>query len=369
MVDVWCINKMEEIMNDALITNVSVPVADFEKHSGSWILWPERSDVWRNNAEHAQKAFAKVANALVKHEKVYIGINTNVDSDKINILDPGITIVKVNYNDAWIRDIAPTFIKNNQDGKYSAIKWQFNAWGEVCYCDWTKDNQFGRDMSNYLKIPFKEAPIILEGGTFVTDNVGTIIINKNCIIDEKRNPGLTITEAEDILKNYLNVKKIIWIEEGVFGDETGGHVDNICNFIKPKTIAMAWTDDTNDPQYPLSMKLYERLVNETDANGDKFDIHKIPLPSPIYITEEEAKGIEKKEGTLIRKAGTRLAASYINFYIGNKCLLVPTFNDKKDEEVLNTFRNHLPEKEVIGIYSKEILLGGGNIHCIVMYNP
>jgi agmatine deiminase len=164
--------------------------------------------------------------------------------------------------------------------------------------------------------------------------------------------------------DYLNVKKVLWIPRGVFHDETTGHVDNIACFLCPGVIALTWTDDKSDPQYEISAEAYDYLMSTTDTHGRHFEIHKLHQPNPILITPEEANGVDAVEGSLPREAGDRTAASYVNFYTCNKGAIVPTFDDPHDQEALRTLQRLMPDRKVIGVPAREILLGGGNIHCI-----
>jgi agmatine deiminase len=180
---------------------------------------------------------------------------------------------------------------------------------------------------------------------------------------------LSKDQIEEILKDYLNVEKVLWIPRGVFQDETSGHVDNMACFLQPAVLALTWTDNLSDPQYERSLEAYDYLMSCTDAQGRKLTIHKIHQPNPVYISQEEAEGVGHQEGTLPRKAGDRLAASYINFYYCNGGVIVPMFNDPRDNDALETLQRLLPGRKIVGISAREILLGGGNIHCITQQEP
>jgi agmatine deiminase len=169
--------------------------------------------------------------------------------------------------------------------------------------------------------------------------------------------------------DYLNVEKVLWIPRGVFHDETTGHVDNIACFLRPGVIALTWTDDKSDPQYEISVEAYEFLMTNTDAQERRFEVHKIHQPNPIFITQEEAESVDAVNGTLPREAGDRMAASYVNFYFCNQGAIVPTFNDEHDQVGLGALQRLMPDRKVVGIPAREILLGGGNIHCITQQQP
>ena len=210
---------------------------------------------------------------------------------------------------------------------------------------------------------------ILEGGSIHVDGEGTVMTTEECLLSEGRNSHLTKQEIEKVLCDYLNCSKVLWIPKGIYNDETNGHVDNICNFVKPGVVLLAWTDDESDPQYAISKAAYDYLSNETDAKGRKLEIHKMYTPAPILITKQESLGVDAIAGTLPRQEGDRLAASYVNYYTGNGFIALPVFNDPNDEKAINLLRNLYPDRVIIPIYAREILLGGGNIHCITQQVP
>jgi len=180
---------------------------------------------------------------------------------------------------------------------------------------------------------------------------------------------LTKKEIEETLREYLNVEKTVWLGRGVYLDETSGHIDNLCCFVRPGVVALTWTDDRSDPQYETSLDAYDRLRAATDARGRKFEVHKIHQPEPMTITKEESEGIDAVEGTLPRRAGDRLAGSYINFYVANDGIVMPAFDDPHDGAAIETLQRLFPKRRVVDVPAREILLGGGNIHCITQQQP
>ncbi|MEE0776437.1 MAG: agmatine deiminase family protein, partial [Bacillota bacterium] len=210
---------------------------------------------------------------------------------------------------------------------------------------------------------------VLEGGSIHTDGEGTLVTTEECLLSEGRNSHLNKEQIEAVLREYLNVEKIIWLKRGIYNDETNGHVDNIFAFVRPGECVLAWTDDKKDPQYEISHECLEILERETDAKGRKLKVHKLYLPKPILITAEESRGVDAVDGTLPREEGDRLAASYVNFYICNGGIVYPTFRDENDKRAADTLKECFPDREVTGIYAREILLGGGNIHCITQQIP
>lgn len=216
---------------------------------------------------------------------------------------------------------------------------------------------------------YKADGFILEGGSFHVDGQGTLLTTEECLLNPNRNPQFTKGEIETRLKEYLNVSCIIWLEKGVVNDETSGHVDNLCCFTRPVVVALTWTDDASDPQYEISLEAYKRLSMAVDARGKTLEVVKVHQPGPLYITLEESGGIETVEGTYPRHPGDRMAASYINVYIANGGVVAPVFDDPHDEPALDILRKLFPNREVVGVPAREILLGGGNIHCITQQQP
>ena len=211
---------------------------------------------------------------------------------------------------------------------------------------------------------------MLEGGSIHSDGQGTVIATEACLLSKGRNPELTKEQIEAKLQEYLGAKKIIWLPNGIYQDETNEHVDNVCAFTKPGEVVLAWTDDESDPQYVLSAEDLKVLEQETDAKGRKFCVHKMPIPKkPVCITEKELAGYVFEEGEDTREAGERLAASYVNFYIGNKVVLVPQFGDEHDVLATDLLQKLFPEREIVPIFAREIIIGGGNIHCITQQIP
>ncbi|WP_088809157.1 MULTISPECIES: agmatine deiminase [Listeria] len=345
---------------------------EFERHAGCYMLWPERTDNWRNGAKPAQKAFADVATAISKFEQVTVGVSTAQFNNARYMLPDEVRVVEIDNDDAWVRDSGPTFVKNDA-GDIRAVDWSFNAWGGLTdglYFPWDKDDQVAQKIAELeMKDRYRLANFVLEGGSIHVDGEGTLIATEECLLSEGRNPQLSKEQIEQVLKEYLNLEKIIWLKRGIYLDETNGHVDNILNYVAPGVVALAWTDDKSDPQYEISKECLDILEQEVDAKGRKLVVHKIHVPKPILITEEESHGVDAVEGTLPRVAGDRLAASYINYYTANGGVVFPLFGDPKDNEAKQKLSELYPDREIIGVPAREILLGGGNIHCITQQVP
>jgi agmatine deiminase len=345
--------------------------AEFAPHACTWMLWPERPDNWRLGAKPAQKAFVAVAVAISQFEPVTMGVTHRQYQNARYLLPPSVSVVELSNNDSWMRDCGPTFVVDGHGG-VRGVDWDFNAWGGLVgglYFPWDLDDAVPQKVLEIDGFDRYKAPLVLEGGSIHVDGEGTLITTEECLLNKNRNPDLRREEIEENLKAYTGASKIIWLGRGVYNDETNGHVDNLCAFLSPGLVALTWTEDRSDPQYEISKDAFNRLGKTRDARGRKFEVLKIHQPDPVLITAGEAEGVDAVLGSQPRKSGDRMAASYINFYYCNGGAVVPTFDDPHDETALESLRKALPERKVVGVPAREILLGGGNIHCITQQEP
>ena len=346
--------------------------AEFEPHAGCWMLWPERPSNWRMGAKPAQAAFAAVASAIATAEPVTVGVSKAQYVNARAMLPDAIRVVELSSDDAGMRDVGPTFVVNDR-GDVRGVDWIFNAWGGLeggLYFPWDQDDLVARKVLEIERCDRYRAPFVLEGGAIHVDGEGTLITTEECLLNPNRNPTLDKGQLEILLHEYLGVTSIIWLGKGVVNDETNGHVDNLCCFVRPGEVALTWTDNKRDPQYEVSHDAYERLASARDAKGRRLKIHKLPMPGPLYRTAEECQDIDAVEaGQPARRAGERLAASYVNFYIANSTIVMPLLDRKTDRVAANRLKRLFPEHRLIGVQAREILLGGGNIHCITQQVP
>jgi len=345
--------------------------AEFEPHDGCWMAWPERPDNWRRGAGPAQEAFAAVAEAIAVSEPVTMAASGAQLERCRSLLSPSIRVVEVASDDAWIRDTGPTFVVDGGGGR-RGVDWRFNAWGGHrggLYPSWDRDD---RVASRILEIEGDDgyrAPLVLEGGSIHVDGEGTVLATEECLLNPNRNPSLSREQIERALRDYLGVEKVVWLGRGVHGDETDGHVDNLACFARPGVVLLTWTEDDSDPQRAISRDALERLEAATDAGGRSFEVVRLPSPGPLRMTAEEAAGVEGAAGTQPRRAGDRLAASYVNFYLANARVVMPLLDERRDEEAATVLRDCFPTREVVGVPAREILLGGGNVHCVTQQVP
>lgn len=351
---------------------------EFERHSGTIMIFPERPGSWTYNAEAALPAFLEIYKVIAAEEKLYLLVSEE-KYDKAAELLQGVDNVHmyiIPQNDAWARDTAPTFVRN-EAGEVRGINWQFNAWGgeyDGLYTDWEDDNAlaaffcYAENMGCYNAQHF-----VLEGGSIHSDGQGTVLTTESCLLSKGRNPQLSKDEISGILCDYLGAEKVIWLPRGIYNDETNEHVDNVCAFLKPGEVVLAWTEDENDPQYALSNACLRTLENETDAQGRHFVVHKLPIPShPVCITQHDLDGFVFAPGEDTREVGERLAASYVNFYFTNQSVLLPQFggeNAESDALAMRLMQEWCPERCIIGIPARELIVGGGNIHCLTQQIP
>ncbi|WP_413282927.1 agmatine deiminase [Vibrio sp. MA40-2] len=343
---------------------------EHEPQSEIWMAWPTRSDNWRHGGKPAQHAFVEVAIAISKHTPVIMLVPHSQFANARKHLPSEITVVEMSYNDCWMRDIGATYVVN-QNGERRGINWTFNAWGGLLdglYFPWDLDNAVAEKMLNLTQDDIYPTSLVLEGGSIHTDGDGTLYTTEECLLHPSRNPDLSKKQIEQQLKMLLGVKKIIWLPRGLYNDETNGHVDNIMHVIKPAEVALTYCEDKQDPQYQISQQAYDILTTQTDAKGRSIKVHKLPMPGPLFMTADEAAGIDQSEG-MERGAGERLAASYANFLISNGQIIFPLFDQPTDAVAQSILAEAFPGYTVRGVNTREIVLGGGNIHCITQQVP
>ncbi|MEX0624008.1 MAG: agmatine deiminase [Saccharospirillum sp.] len=346
--------------------------AEWAPHSQTWMLWPERPDNWRYGAKPAQAAYTAVAEAIARFEPVSMGVSADQYENACARLSAGIRVVELSCNDAWVRDTGPTFIINGEGG-LRANDWEFNAWGGLTgglYQPWNRDDQVAQKICNMERIErYRTEGFVLEGGAIHVDGEGTLMTTEECLLNNNRNPHLTRAEIEQRLRDHLSIDTILWVPDGIYNDETNGHIDNMACFVKPGHVVLAWTDDDSDPQYHRSRQAYDYLSAHRDAKGRSLSITRMPLPKPLMQTESEVDGIDWAQKAWPRRAGERMAASYVNFLMVNGGIILPSFDDPKDEIAANILSDLCKDREVVQVPGREILLGGGNIHCITQQQP
>jgi agmatine deiminase len=327
--------------------------AEFEKQEVLWIAWPKNEDTWPGGMlKEVEKSFLEFVKLISAGQKVKI-LTENKEKLGGKLKSTGISLEKIeffeiNYVDSWIRDYGPIFITDRK--RKAFVNWQFNAWGNK-YDDLKQDNIIPQLLNKALKMPAFDQEMVLEGGSIEVNGKGTLLTTEQCLLNKNRNPKLSKEEIENNLKEYLNVSNILWLKEGILGDDTDGHIDDIARFVDENTVVCAYEDNENDGNHKILKENYGLLQNMKDQHGNPLKIVKLPMPDPVIIHE------------------TRLPASYANFYIGNEAVAVPIFNCEKDKTALEILQKLFPDRKVRGIDAREMAYGLGTLHCSSMQEP
>jgi agmatine deiminase len=341
--------------------------AEWEAHAGCWMAWPHRHDNWRELAEPAQRAFAEVAAVIAAAEPVTVAAAPAHLERARELLPASVRLVELPSDDAWMRDIGPTFVVDGAGG-VRGVDWRFNAWGGI-YRHWELDEAAAAGVLDVEGAGRYRAPLVLEGGSIHVDGQGTVLTTEECLLNPNRNPDLSREQIERLLCEYLGASKVIWLGRGLPGDETDGHVDNLACFVAPGAVLLTDTDDREGELHEVCADARGRLELATDAAGRSLEVITIHAPGPLSIEAAEAAGVQHVEGTLPRCAGDPMAASYVNFYPANGRVVFPLLDPSRDEHAAEVLRRCFPGREVVGVAGREILLGGGNIHCITQQVP
>jgi agmatine deiminase len=344
---------------------------EFEPHKQLWMLWPQRPDNWRLGAKPAQRSWVAVATAISEFEPVIVGVNNDQYENARNLLPAHVRVVEISSNDAWMRDCGPSFVVNDK-GDVRLVDWIFNAWGGLydgLYFPWEKDQMVPLKVAEIEGVDRYKAPLVMEGGSFHVDGEGTLLTTEECLLSPGRNPDLTKEQIEQHLKDYLGLETIVWLGRGIDPDETTGHVDDVACSVRPGVVLAAITEDESDWRYELLQDNLRRLEQATDAKGRKLEVHTLPMPAIMEYTEDEAWGVDTAEGSIPRHAGDKTAASYLNFLIVNGGVILPAFGDPNDAVAKAKLEELFPERRVVTVPGREIVLGGGNVHCITQQQP
>jgi agmatine deiminase len=325
--------------------------AEWEKHMGTLMEWPNRAAEWPGPYDEILNAYSKMALTIANYEPVLMLVNKADTDEAKSYCKEKIKLVEIEHDDSWMRDNGPTFIRNDKS-ELCGINWGFNAWGGKY--PYEKDDLVASRVLNMLDIPTFDAPFILEGGSIHTDGEGTLLTTEECLLNKNRNPSIDKEKLEEELKKYLGVKKVIWLKEGLYGDDTDGHIDNVACFVKPGVILLQTTRDKNNPNYERTLRNLELLKNTTDASGRKLEIIELPQPD---VAEYDGVG---------------LTLSYMNFYFVNGGIVMPVFggkHTKTDEEAASIMREVFKDRIVSTIDGLTLIRGGGNVHCLTQQMP
>ena len=356
--------------------------AEWEPHEATWIAWPHNRSDWPSKFEPIVWIYCEIVRHLARVERVNILIDNEAAEGKIRQLLArahvipeklaqsgkalgNVRFLQIPTNRSWTRDYGPIFVRRDSRRRdklppVAATAWRFNAWAK--YNDWKLDAPVSVEIVNRLRLPVWQPQIavdghprrvVLEGGSIDVNGCGTLITTEECLLGEvqQRNPGVTREEMEDLFAEYLGIEKVIWLERGIAGDDTHGHVDDIARFVSPNTVVTAYEPDPDDANHEPLADNFRWLKKSTDQSGKPLRVIKIPMPAPIFFREQ------------------RLPASYANFYIANKLVLAPVFGDPNDRIALNTLASLFPDREIVGIYCRDFIWGLGALHCMTQQQP
>ena len=355
--------------------------AEWEPHEATWIAWPHNRADWPGKFDTIPWIYAEIVRHLARVEHVNILVDNEAAETKARqvlvrsqvipekAVVPGrnfgnIRFLRIPTNRVWTRDYGPIFVRrDSRKGELppvAATLWRFNAWAK--YSDWKLDTQAGSEIATALKVPTWQPElrhdgelrrIVLEGGSIDVNGRGTLITTEECLLSDvqQRNPGLSREHLEELFADYLGIEKVIWLERGIVGDDTHGHVDDIARFVGPRTVVTAYEPDPDDPNHEPLQDNFRWLKKSADQSGKPLKVLKLPMPRPVVFE------------------GQRLPASYANFYIANKLVLVPVFGDPNDRVALDVLAEAFPEREIVGVYCRDFIWGLGALHCMTQQQP
>ncbi len=346
--------------------------AEFEPHDRCYLIWPERTDTWRLGAKPAQVAFAAVASAISASEPVTMLVSARQWEHARSMLPPTVGVIEMTTDDAWVRDTGPSFVVDRARRERRGVDWVFNAWGGLeggLFFPWANDDLVAAKICELERSQRYRAPLVLEGGSIHVDGEGTCVTTEECLLDRNRNPSLSKADIDEHLRSHLGVERVIWVPRGVPFDETNGHIDNLACFIEPGRVLLTWSDDRDDPLYAVSREARGVLESSLDARGRTLEVVPIPAPSLDPMSREEAAGIDRSLRAKDRGGGEVLAGSYVNCFVGNSVVVYPLIDPRHDAEATEILADAWPSRRAVGVPAREILLGGGGIHCITQQVP
>src|SRR4051812_31914480 len=331
--------------------------AEWEPQAAVWLSWPHNARTWPGQFRPIPAAFAKFVAAISRFEAVRINCAAKLQPRAKRCCgDAGADMSRLTFfnhptNDAWCRDHGPIFVKNDGTGEVALTDWRYNAWGDK-YPPYDLDNKIPPSIADKLKLRRFENDMVLEGGSIDVNGQGLLLTSEQCLLNKNRNPQLTREQIEQNLRDYLGVKQVLWVGDGILGDDTDGHIDDITRFYKPDGFITAVEPNPRDPNHKILEENLERLRSFRTLAGKKFDVVKLPMPKPFAFQ------------------GQRVPASYANFLIVNRAVLVPTFRQKKrDAEACEIIGGCFPGREVVPIDCYELIWGLGTLHCISQQQP
>jgi agmatine deiminase len=327
--------------------------AEWEPHAATWLAWPHNRQTWPGKFDPIPAVWAELVRTIARFEPVHIlaGGEQVMREARAMVGDvAGVTLHDVPTNDAWIRDHGPTFLAGPPDAPPALVDWQYNAWGGK-YPPFDLDNLVPQRIADVTSRRRFEPGIVLEGGAIDSNGQGTILAAEDCLTNANRNPGLLRRDVERYLAGFLGARHVLWLRGGLAGDDTDGHVDQLARFVSPSTVVAALEQDPADENYAALQANYERLKNMKDQDGRPLEVVTLPMPRPIHYE------------------GTRLPASYVNFYVAGGLVVVPQFDDPADQEAIGILAGVFPERETCGLPAVDLVWGLGAYHCCTLQEP
>jgi agmatine deiminase len=334
--------------------------AEWHRHSATWLTWPKDPETWPDRVPQVEGIFLQMVAALAPHETVNLLVDDEETEASVRrrCAFPGpesIRFHQIPTVDSWIRDYGPNFLVNDEGG-LAYNDWIFNAWGNK-YEELKQDDSIPSRLESLLKVPRFEPGIVMEGGSIEVNGAGCVLTTEQCLLNPNRNPDLSKGEIEQQLKDYLGVEKVLWLGEGIVGDDTDGHIDDLARFVAPDVIVCAVEEDPEDANYKLLQDNLRRLRTMTDVEDRPFEIVTLPMPGVVGGTSTDNRNLD------------RLPASYANFYVANNVVLVPIFRHANDARALETLQRLFNSHRAVGINCEPLVWGMGTIHCVTQQQP
>jgi agmatine deiminase len=326
--------------------------AEWEPQEAVWLTWPHNVVTWPDGMlAEVERSYVDIIRALHTGQKIKLLVRDSSTEGRVRLAleQEDVALTQVVFisqfaEDSWIRDYGPTFVVNPQQSQLAMVKWIFNAWGNK-YDDLLRDRDIPDRLNTLLRLPVFEPGIVLEGGSIEVNGAGVVLTTEQCLLNENRNPQLDRDAIEEYLRQYLNVATVLWLRDGIAGDDTDGHIDDVARFVGENKVVCAVEENSADENYQVLKENYQRLI--------RFGLEVVTLPMPGFIGDRHA----------------RLPASYANFYIGNAAVVVPVFDDANDERALNIIQGCFPSRRVIGVRARTMVHGLGTIHCCSQQEP
>jgi agmatine deiminase len=336
--------------------------AEWEPHEATWLGWPHELTDWPGKFAPIPWAFAEIVRHLSKVERVYLLVENREAQSRVRSIlkKSGANLDAVDFfpvptDRGWMRDSGPICVRS-ESGEIAFNHFQFNGWAK--YSNHKRDTAVVTKVNQKLRCRLWQPQhrgrrVVLEGGSIEVNGLGTLLTTEECLLSkiQGRNPGFTKTDYDELFREYLGITHVLWLRNGIAGDDTHGHVDDLARFVNPSTVVTVVENDSNDANYAPLQENLALLKSMKDQDGVPLRVETLPMPEPVYFD------------------GQRLPASYANFYIANKLVFVPTFNDPNDREAQNTLARLFPGREVVGIACRDLVLGLGTLHCMTQQFP